>query len=200
MTDNDTRSRAITEATTAEERAQVQRLFEETIGDIDSGAVPDSAKPYFPSTVARYHDPDSGVLAGAALASRGQVAGRAAEFAASGIPIPPKVRQLLKPKVLDRHRELDLIGVRADFRGRGIGSLLLTYIEGRLRADGVRVLFGNVTRELDADGLRRFYGRHGYRVLDDGQDLPPLLGAELMPPMAALPVPPRFFFYKLLTV
>ncbi|MFG1777669.1 GNAT family N-acetyltransferase [Micromonospora sp. NPDC049048] len=199
MTHSDVHPSAITEAATANERQQVQRLFEETIGDIAPGAVPAPANSYFPALVAQYRPPDTSVLAGAALAVRSQLAGRAAELAAAGAPLPPPLRRLLAPGVLDRHRELDLIGVRRDFRDRGIGSQLLAYVEGRLRADGVRVLFGNVTDGLDAEALRRFYGRHGYRVLDDGQDLPPLLGAELMPPMAALPVPPRFFFFKMLT-
>ncbi|MFG2056188.1 GNAT family N-acetyltransferase [Micromonospora sp. NPDC048930] len=198
MSQSDVNPSAITEATTADERRQVQRLFEEIIGDIDAGAVPAITNAYFPAVVAQYHDPDTGVLVGAALATRSQLAGRAAEFAALGIPLVPEMRRAMAPGVLDRHRELDLLAVRAEFRGRGIGSQLLAHIEGRLRADGVRVLFGNVVHGLDAEALRRFYRRHGYRVLDDGRDLPPLLGVAWMPPTSEWPEAPRFYFYKML--
>ncbi|SKR67521.1 Uncharacterised protein [Mycobacteroides abscessus subsp. abscessus] len=70
---------------------------------------------------------------------------------------------------------------------------MLTYLEKRLRAQGVRVWFGNVTSNLEVDRLREFYTSHGFTVLDNGQPLPPLLGRTWISPST---LPPAYYFYK----
>jgi hypothetical protein len=70
----------------------------------------------------------------------------------------------------------------------------VTYLEDQLRERGVRAWFGNVTPDLDVLRLRKFYTRHGFAVLPDGEPLPPLLGKARwsMPSVEQ----PAFFFYK----
>lgn len=180
----------ILEAKSDDERREVQRLFEASIPDISPTAVPAvEHDPLYAPTVAQFRDPATGRLVGAALACRAQVAAGAVLRMRAGRPTYGMER------VLDRHRELDLMAVTPEFRGRGVGSHLLAYLDERLRALGVRVMFGNVTDGLDADRLRGFYQRHGFTVLDSGVELPPLLGMQWVSPMAARPT---FYFYKLL--
>jgi ribosomal protein S18 acetylase RimI-like enzyme len=99
--------------------------------------------------------------------------------------------------VLDKHSQLDLIGVVPEARNQGIGSQMLDYLEKRLASQGVRVWFGTVTDNLEAERLRTFYRSHGFTVLDRGQPLLPFFGRPWVSPAAA---PPAFFFYKKLVV
>ncbi|MFE2267141.1 GNAT family N-acetyltransferase [Streptomyces griseosporeus] len=94
---------------------------------------------------------------------------------------------------MDRHSELDLMAVDPEFRGRGIGSELVKALESRLQERGVRIWFGNATRDLETDKLRNFYARHGFRVLPEGQPLPDLMGRAWQLPTQQQPA---FLFYK----
>lgn len=65
----------ITEATTDEDRHEVQVLFESVFGDIDRDAVPKVQWDHlYAPLVLRYHDAETGTLAGALLACRAQIA------------------------------------------------------------------------------------------------------------------------------
>ena len=137
------------------------------------------------------HDAE-GRLVAAALTCRSQRAATAVTMSTMmGVQDPLGVLD-----VLDRHSELDLIAVREPYRGDGLGSLLVQFLEDHLTQAGVHAWFGNVVDGLDATRLREFYGRHGFEVLPDGQPLPMLLGRDW-----ATPVPteqPTFVFYKML--
>ena len=76
--------------------------------------------------------------------------GRIAGFAIAG-------RQLRKGAVLGR---LITIDVDAEFRRRGVGSLLLREVESRLREIGASVLLLEVA--VDNAAAQRFYSRHGF--------------------------------------
>jgi GNAT superfamily N-acetyltransferase len=95
--------------------------------------------------------------------------------------------------VLDLHRELDLMVVHPNARGNGIGTQLIAEMANRLRAQGVRIWFGNVTPNLEVEALARFYAANGFRVGERGASLPPLLGKEwLMPGVDQ----PAFYFWR----
>lgn len=171
----------------------MQALFESVFSDIDEFAVPPTSSDHmYAPLVLRYHDPDTSALAGAALACRAQVAATAM-LAGGRLPGNRDYRT-----VLDKHRELDLMCVAPAFRDRGIGGALLTAMREELAAQGVRVWFGNAIDGYDLDGLRRFYTRHGFTVLADGEPLPPLLGKDWTMPTVVAPAP-RFYFYQRLT-
>ena len=95
--------------------------------------------------------------------------------------------------VVDAHSELDILAVDAAYRGRGLGSTLIRFLEDELARRKVRAWFGNVTVNLDAGRLRAFYQSHGFTVLPDFTPLPPLLGRNWMLPGGASP---QFYFYK----
>jgi ribosomal-protein-alanine N-acetyltransferase len=76
--------------------------------------------------------------------------GRIAGFAIAG-------RQLRKGAVLGR---LITIDVDAEFRRRGVGSLLLREVESRLQGIGASVLLLEVA--VDNAAAQRFYSRHGF--------------------------------------
>ena len=169
----------ITLATTDEARAEVQALFEESFADIDPNAVPKTSSDYlYNPTVAQVHDAE-GRLVAAALTCRSQRAATAVTMSKMmGVQDPLGVLD-----VLDRHSELDLIAVREPYRGDGLGSLLVQFLEDHLTQAGVHAWFGNVVDGLDATRLREFYGRHGFEVLPDGQPLPMLLGRDWATPV-----------------
>ncbi|WP_371829496.1 GNAT family N-acetyltransferase [Rhodococcoides yunnanense] len=52
-----------------------------------------------------------------------------------------------------------MIATDAAHRNDGLASALLSEVEARLTQRGVRVWFGRVTDELDAERLRKFYSR-----------------------------------------
>lgn len=189
----------ITEAVTDPERREVQELFESIFSDIDPAAVPPvRANGQYAPIVLRYQDPETGQLLGAALTCRAQVAAMAV-LTSGQLPAPIFGRSgppIDFAPVLDRHSELDLMGVAQHARGRGIGSALIATMEHSLRERGVRAWFGNATADLDTAQLRRFYSQHGFTVLDDGVPLPPLLGRPWVPAGAG---PTAFFFYKILS-
>jgi GNAT superfamily N-acetyltransferase len=134
--------------------------------------------------ILRCRDDETGELLGASLTCRAQVA--AISLMAGGDPLGFGA-------VLDAHSELDLMAVRPDARGDGIGARLIEQMEQRLRARGVRVWFGNVTPNLNVEALTRFYARNGFNVCELGAPLPPLLGREWEPPNTA---PPAFYFWR----
>lgn len=182
-----------TMADTDAQRQEVLDLFLHTFSDIAPNAVPmtDMDSMYAP-LVAQYSDSDSGALLGAALTCR-------AQLPVGSMTLPPDAMPpgMNYAPVLDKHSELDLMAVVPTARGRGIGTMLLSYLEHQLNAHGVRVWFGNATTDLDTARLRRFYCRRGFTVLDDGQPLPRLLGRQWHPPGAHPEV--AFYFYKQLT-
>ncbi len=57
---------------------------------------------------------------------------------------------------------LGILSVRADRRGRGIGGLLLAEVCRQAQAAGCDAVC--LHAELDNDGARRFYARHGFAV------------------------------------
>lgn len=174
-------------ATTDRELGAVQRLLEAGIPGIAPDAVPRTSwgQKNFNVTVAQFFS-DEDELVGAALTCRAQVA---VSSMMMGDPLG-------YAPVLDRHSELDLIAVRPDARGQGIGSALIDFLEQRLLAANVKVWFGNVTTGQDVDRLRSFYSRHGFTVGAPGAALPPLLGKSWTAPFRA--PKPAFYFHKVL--
>lgn len=178
-------------ANSDEERREVLDFFLDIFDDIDSNAVPMTTHDdLYRPLVVQYRDNASGQLVGAALTCRAQVAAGSALMVKRGGQLPTANDFTA---VLDRHSELDLMGVAPAARNQGIGAQMLTYLEKRLRARGVRVWFGNVTSNLEVDRLREFYTSHGFTVLDNGQPLPPLLGRTWISPST---LPPAYYFYK----
>ncbi len=177
---------AISEANTDAQRAEVQELFSRTFRGIAPNAIPAVKDDHlYAPLVLHYHDIETGQLAGAALTCRSQVA--------VGMTM---MRRPEYAPVMDRHSELDLMAVAPAFRGRGVGSALVSAMEDRLRERGVRIWFGNATRDLETARLREFYTRHGFTVLPDSQPLPDLLGRSWVLPTAEQPA---FHFYKQIT-
>lgn len=174
-------------ATTDRELGAVQRLLEAAIPGIAPDAVPRTSwgQKNFDVTVAQYMN-DEDELVGAALTCRAQVA---VSSMMMGDPLG-------YAPVLDRHSELDLIAVRPEARGQGIGSAMIDFLEQRLVAANVKVWFGNVTSGQDVDRLRSFYSQHGFTVGAPGAPLPPLLGKSWAAPF--LTAKPAFYFHKVL--
>lgn len=171
----------ITLATTDADLQAVRQLFADTFRGIAPDTVPFTreGQENFHVMVAQAVDSD-GRLRGAAMTCRARIA-------------------VIDPRgyapVIDKHRELDLIAVRPDLRGSGVGSSLLSFLEKHLVDAGVEVLFGNATRDLDLEGLRQFYERHGFTVGAPGAPLPKLLGKSWTVPHVPQP---GFYFYKML--
>lgn len=179
----------IIEASDDIQRRAVKALFKRCFEDIDSDAVPETGvDQLYAPIVAQYIDKKSGRLIGAALTCRSRLAVASLIAEQTGVAVSNPYRN-----VLDRHSELDLMCVDPDYRGRGIGSQLIAYLERRLSSLGVRAWFGCVTEDLDVDRLRVFYARHGFTVLGRGQKLPPLLGVDWS--MSTVDEP-AFYFYK----
>lgn len=173
------------------ERQEVLDLFLHIFDDIAPNAVPMTAHDYlYKPLVLQFRDDTTQQLVGAALTCRAQVAAGSILIMKGGAQLPPADDYTA---VLDKHSELDLIGVAPEARNQGIASQMLAYLEAQLTSQGVRVWFGNVTDNLEADRLRPFYASRGFTVLDHGQPLPPFLGRTWVSPAT---VPPAFFFYK----
>lgn len=166
------------------ERQEVRDFLAEHIPGIDSNAVPETRLDAMYTPLVPVVRDAEGVVIAAALTCRSQVAAGASMLRASANEYAT---------VLDKHSELDLLAVAPHARGRGLGTQIMNDLEGQLAQRGVRVWFGNVTHDQDAHRLRCFYSRLGFKVLDEGQRLPLLLGKEWMPPNLQ---PPAFFFYK----
>jgi GNAT superfamily N-acetyltransferase len=177
------RPAAIEEATTNAQRSEVQALFERSFNGIDPTAVPRiEYDTLYAPLIVRCHDSETGRLIGAALTCRAQVAVDAKLIGRGEYNT-----------VLDKHSQLDLMCVVPEHQGRGIGSGLVCAIEDRLRQRGVRVWFGNATKDLDTERLQKFYSRHGFKILPEGQPLPDLLGKRWIQPLTE---DPAFWFYK----
>lgn len=69
---------------------------------------------------------------------------------------------LIETRILDQGAYLRLLLVNPDHHGRGVGARLLQAGEARVRATS-KHLYMFVTRDNDA--ARRFYERHGYRLV-----------------------------------
>lgn len=171
----------ITLAESEAERRDILALFLDTFVDIAENAVPmpDVDRLYAPM-IAQVRD-ESGALVGAALTCRPQKA--------AGMALMPG----FDVSRADLVSELDLMTVRPDRRGQGIGRRMLDFIEPRLAERGVRAWFGNATLDLDLPALRRFYSAAGFHVLADGQALPPFGGQDWTPPLTESPA---FYFWK----
>lgn len=173
-------------AASDDELQAVRTLFEATFSDIAPDAVPYTAEGHstYDVMVVQALDAD-GVLQGAAMTNRALIA---VQSMMMGDPLG-------YASVINKHRELDLLAVRPDSRGSGIGTQLLEFAEDRLSAAGIDVLFGNATSDLDIGELRHFYERLGYTVHPSGVPLPELLGKPWTHPMAP---PAAFYFHKML--
>lgn len=171
---------------TEDGRREVLALFLDTFEDIAATAVPmpDVDHLYRP-LIAQVRD-DSGTLLAAALTC-------APQKAAGLTLMPERMRPPGLSKAADRVSELDLMAVRAEHRGHGIGQQMIEFLEPLLISRGVRSWFGNATPDLDVDALRRFYARAGFRVLAKGQALPPLGGQDWSIPFTE---EPAFYFWK----
>ncbi|APU16433.1 MULTISPECIES: GNAT family N-acetyltransferase [Actinoalloteichus] len=170
----------ISEADTDPRRRDVLDLFTAVIDKVEPTAVPmTELDELYAPLVLQYHDPETGRLLGAALSCRAQIAVGSALRLMSGQRMP---RELDFGPVLDRHSQLQLLAVVPEARGQGIGGRLLEESKNRLRDRGVRVWFGNVTVDQEADSLRRLFARHGFTVLDAGAPLPMLLGRHWRTP------------------
>ena len=178
----------ITLATTNEQRAEVQDLFNRVFVGIEENAVPVIEHDYLYAALVPQIRDETGRLIAAAMTCRTQIAAGAIMASRAGLPDRSGVLPLL-----DMHSELDLIAVDPTRRGQGLASQLLRYLEAELASRGVRVWFGNVTANLDVDRLREFYNSHGFNVLPDFEPLPPLLGRDWTLPNSAMP---QFYFYK----
>lgn len=168
------------------ERLEVRDFVAEHIPGIADTAVPVTAMDAAYAPLVPVVRNDSNQIMAAALTCRAQVAAGAAMTG---------MGQTIFGTALDKHSELDLLAVAEDARGNGLGTLLVNDLEAKLVQRGVRVWFGNVTKDSDAEQLRKFYSELGFKVLANGQPLPPLLGKQWVPPHVE---PPVFFFYKLL--
>lgn len=179
----------IQEASSDAERAEVQRFFSKHFDHIKPNAVPMSEVDHiYAPLILRVVDDETGELLGASLTCR------AYKAVASVMSLQMTGRDPLGLSgLLDKHRELDLMAVRPDARGRGIGAQLIEEMAARLRLQGVRVLFGNATTDLDLDALERFYSRSGFFVVERGKPLPPLLGKDWTMPNVE---PPAFYFWR----
>lgn len=166
------------------ERLEVRDFLAAHIPGIASTAVPATAMDAAYAPLVPVVRAEDGRILAAALTCRSQVAAAAA--------MTGRGEQLFGA-ALERHSELDLLAVAEDVRGQGLGTLLIKDMQERLVERGVRVWFGNVSVSSDADRLRGFYSTLGFKVLGNGQPLPPLLGKEWIPPFAELPA---YFFYR----
>ena len=97
--------------------------------------------------------------------------------------------------VADAHSELDLMAVRSDRRGTGIGTRLLTHAGQLLRERDVQVWFGNITADLDVDRAAAFYRRCGFTIGRQGARLPRLLDRDWVVPGAEVP---EVYFWRYL--
>lgn len=176
----------VTYAATDVERLEVREFLADHIPGIAPTAVPVTAMdPAYTPLVPMIRGDDNQIVA-AALTCRAQLAAAAA--------MTGKGEQTFGT-ALDKHSELDLLAVAEHARGNGLGTLLVNALQDKLVQNGIRVWFGNVTEDLNVGQLRAFYTRLGFKVLDDRQPLPPLLGKQWVPPFAQMPA---FSFYKLL--
>jgi GNAT superfamily N-acetyltransferase len=164
-----------------------QAVLAESIPGIAPDAVPrtDAGQKMYNVTVALAYDDDDQVV-GAALTCRAQIAVQSMMLRADPFGFA---------EVLDKHSELDLLAVRPSGRGKGVGGALIEFLEARLVAAGVQVWFGNAIPELDVEGLRRFYKRHGFIVGAPGAPLGQLLGKSWTGPTSP---PTAFYFHKAL--
>ncbi|SKR67533.1 Uncharacterised protein [Mycobacteroides abscessus subsp. abscessus] len=96
-------------ANSDEERQEVLDFFLDIFDDIDSNAVPMTAHDdLYRPLIVQYRDNASGQLVGAALTCRAQVAAGSALMVKRGGQLPTANDFTA---VLDRHSELDLMGV-----------------------------------------------------------------------------------------
>jgi GNAT superfamily N-acetyltransferase len=176
----------ITYVSTDVERLEVHDFLTQHIPGIAPTAVPVTAMDaVYTPLVPVIRDDDDQIVA-AALTCRAQLAAGAA-MAGMGLKT--------FGTALDKHSELDLLAVADRARGSGLGTMLVNDMQDKLVQRGVRIWFGNATKDSDVDRLRGFYLGLGFKVLGNGQPLPPLLGKQWVPAFAETPA---FFFYKLL--
>ncbi|MBA7514119.1 hypothetical protein ES705_06143 [subsurface metagenome] len=62
----------------------------------------------------------------------------------------------------DRVFELDWLGVKPEYQGRGVGSALLKHIEEELKKLGARLLYLETSSMDEYSEIRRFYDRRGF--------------------------------------
>lgn len=181
----------IAQAASDAERKEVQRFLATYIKDIAPTAVPMAkSDQFFDPIILRCTNDLTGELIGASLTCRLQLV-------AQGLQI--KQMAGIDPYGLtdaaNEHSELDLMAVAPGHRGAKVGTRLITAMEARLQAKGVRVWFGNVMADAEVQRLASFYKQNGFKIGKRGAMLPQLLGRKYVPQEAELPA---FFFWKYL--
>jgi GNAT superfamily N-acetyltransferase len=176
----------ITLADSDAERQEVLDFFLETFDNIPNDAVPMTAFDHMYEPLVLQVRDDEGVLAAGALTCRPEVA-------ANSSLLPVSMRPAGMARVVHLVSQLDLIAVRPDRQGGGLGASMIEFMEADLVARGVRAWFGQTTPDLDVDRLRPFYSRMGFAVLSKGEELPPLLGQHWVPQGTK---PAGFYFWK----
>lgn len=171
------------------ERRALHELLSRYIPGIAPTAVPTLADDIYYRPVALGAHLE-GNLIGGLLMCRPQVSAGVATSVIHGGP------SLGYGELLDAVFHLDMMAVEADVRREGIGSLLLSTGEDRLRAIGAKILYGSIATSDDEGSLIAFYRARGFRVLDRLQPLPPFLGRQWTLPIEATP---EFWFWKRLT-
>lgn len=177
----------ITLAHSQADREDVLRLFLGVIPGIAPNAVPmPDSDHLFRPLIAQARD-SAGTLIGAGLSCTPlQVAGVSM--------LPESMRPRGIEKIAHQTSELDLLVVHPDHRDQGLGHQIIQFLEPLLAAQGVRSWFGNVSRDLDVDRLRRFYEGMGFNVLAPGQELPPFGGHDWSTGPGT--EDPAFYFWK----
>lgn len=176
-------------ARTDAERQEAQDLLASQIPDIDPAAVPKTAVDDMYRPIVPLARDDSGRPIAAAVVCRSSIAVGAAMAHQLGT-VPTRLAGFVR--VLDRHRELDLLAVLPDARRHGVGRMLIQFLEDQLRAEGVQVWSGCATDDLAVSDLRRFYQACGFSVTGPSESLPPFFGYEWARPDAEA----AFWFYK----
>ncbi|GAA2080839.1 hypothetical protein GCM10009725_13330 [Aeromicrobium tamlense] len=176
----------MTLAETEAHRREVLALFLDTFSDIAPTAVPmPHVDHLYRPAIAQVRD-DTGALVASALTCVPQKA--------AGVALlPPQMRPQGLSRAAERVSELDLVAVQPDRRGQGVGQKMIEFLESVLVSRGVRTWFGCATPDLDVAALRHFYARAGFKVLTEGQPLPPLGGQNWSVPFAEAPA---FYFWK----
>ncbi|MCU1403777.1 MAG: acetyltransferase family protein [Glaciihabitans sp.] len=170
-------------------RRRVQELFSRTIDGASPTAVPKVAdNNLYAPLVLQVHSA-AGKLVAAGLSLRAPMAiWYFAELKAGE-------EQAELEEELDRVSNLDLMAVEPEFRGQGLGALLIAEMAKHLSHSGTRVWFGGISKSDNSASLVTFYEKHGFKVLEPGAPLPNFLGRRWTVPHTS---EPRFWFYTTL--
>lgn len=152
---------------TVADRAEVLALFQDEIPEVEHNAVPAPVHDHLYHPVLFQARDDNGRLLGAISSCYTQRAVGALQMPRGSNDLATRIRVNAS-----QHSMLDLLAVRSDVRRLGIGAELIKNSKRKLRSRGTEFWFGSVTIDADVDGLREFYERSGFTVLEPGQELP----------------------------